>query len=91
MNQLISIPCALMFVFLSQGSIQQKQQMLRGLRIQPMYAIPCERDVVCHARNRLALMLSLYGGITFGGSKLEVHVFCKHCLLIGHSCELYVN
>lgn len=42
-----------MLVFLFQGSLQQKQQTQCGLRMQPMYAIPCERDVVCHARNRL--------------------------------------
>lgn len=51
MNRLINIPCALLIA--SQESIQQKQQTLCGLRMQPMYAIPCERDAVCHARNRL--------------------------------------
>lgn len=40
--------------------------------------------------SQVALMLSLYRGITFGGSKLEVKVF-KHCLLLGHFCELYVT
>lgn len=54
MNRLISIPCVLIVpCYFSQGGIQQKQQTLCSVRMQPMYAIPCERDAVCHARNRL--------------------------------------
>lgn len=33
--------------------------------------------------SQVALMLSLYGGITFGGSKLEVHVFNKNACYLG--------